>query len=437
MSTVVEAKGRLKLVRDRLLPWADRISSNTVLLAIRDGVVATLPLIMLGSIFALIASPPVAAWQEALKEQPELAARLQIPFAATSLLISLYLAFSMGASLARRRNLDVVQGGIISLGAFLVSMRPETRPGANGRPEWILPMPHLGAEGILIAILLAFLSVETLALFHRRRWVIRLPAAVPPVVSQPFASLVPGLVVFLAVWILFHLLGFDLFAFLVGAFQPILTRAGDSLAWVLLMVFLDSALWFIGIHALVLLALAKPVWLGLLQANQEAAAAGATVLPHIAAWPFYNWFVWIGGSGAVLPLAFLMLHARSRSLRAVGRLSAPAVIFNINEPLLFGAPVVLNPVLALPFFLAPAVSATIAWVAMSLGWVARPYLLVPWTLPTPIGAFGSVGGDWRAVLLAFINIAVSALIYWPFFRAYDRQLLAQEQSEEEGAGKND
>ncbi|NIM07338.1 MAG: PTS transporter subunit EIIC, partial [Armatimonadetes bacterium] len=354
-----------------------------------------------------------------------------------SLLISLYLAFSMGASLARRRNLDIIQGGLISLGAFLIAMRPETRLIPNGRAEWILPMPHLGAEGILVAILLAILSVEILAFFHGRRWVIRLPASVPSAVSQPFASLVPGLVVFLTVWIIFHLLGFDLFTIIVNAFQPILTRAGDSLAWVLLMVFLDSALWFFGIHALVLLALAKPIWLGLLQLNQEAAAAGAATLPHIAAWPFYNWFVWAGGSGAVLPLAFLMLRARARSLRTVGKLSAPAVLFNINEPLLFGAPIVLNPILAVPFFLAPAACAIVSWAALSLGLVGRTYLLVPWTLPVPIGAFVAVGGDWRAVILVLVNIVLGGLIYWPFFRIYDRQMLEREAAQNGDTAKDE
>ncbi len=425
---MLETRTRMQSIRDSLTPLAERISTNSVLLAIRDGVVATIPLVMLGSVFALIASPPVASWQEALNNRPELADRLKIPYATTSLLISLYLAFSMGASFARRRQLDVVQGGLISLAAFLVAMRPETQPGPNGKPAWLLPMGHLGAEGILIAILLAIFSVEVMAKFQQRRWVIRLPASVPPTISQPFASLVPGLFVVLIVWALFHLLGFDLFGLIVKAFEPLLTKAGDSLPWVLLMVFLDSALWLFGIHAVVLLALAKPIWLNLLQLNQEAHAAGIP-LQHIAAWPFYNWFIWVGGSGAALPLAFMLLRARSRSLRTVGKLSAPAALFNINEPLLFGAPIVLNPTLATPFFLAPALCAILSWTVLNAGWVARPYLLVPWTLPAPIGAFLSVGGDWRAVVLVCVNLALSALIYWPFFRAYDRQMLAREAAE--------
>ena len=429
MHDTIEAKGKLKVIRERLLPFADRISNNTMLLAIRDGIVATLPLIMLGSLFSLIASPPVPAWQAALKANPELAARLQMPSATTNSLISLYLAFSMGASLAKRKKIDVVQGGLISLAAFLAAMTPQQiQLDPAGKLQWMLPMAHIGAEGILVAIVLAFFAVEIMALFHHRKWVIRLPESVPTAISQPFASLVPGLVVLLLVWALFHLLGFDLFNVIVSVFTPILTKAGDSLAWVLLMVLIDSALWLLGIHAVVLLALAKPIWLGLLQGNVEAHAAGMP-LQHIAAWPFYNWFVWTGGSGAVLPLAFMMLRAKAKSLRAVGKLSAPAVIFNINEPLIFGTPIVLNPLFAIPFFLAPALSAIISWFAMSHGLVGKPYFLAPWTLPAPIGAFLSVGGDWRAIILVCINITLSGLIYWPFFRAYDRQVAAREEAE--------
>jgi PTS system cellobiose-specific IIC component len=154
---------------------------------------------MLGSLFSLIASPPVPAWQAALKANPELAARLQMPSATTNYLISLYLAFSMGASLAKRKKIDVVQGGLISLAAFLAAMTPIAQADAAGKMQWMLPMAHIGAEGILVAIVLAFFAVEIMTLFHHRKWVIRLPEAVPAAISQPFASLVPGLVVLLLV----------------------------------------------------------------------------------------------------------------------------------------------------------------------------------------------------------------------------------------------
>lgn len=419
------------------MPLADRIANNTMLLAIRDGVVATLPLIMLGSLFVLVASPPVASWQKAIAARPDLAAKLALPYVATSKLICLYLAFSLGASLARRKKLDDIQGGLLALAALLVANQPFSELNAEGKPEWFLPMKYIGAEGIFIAILLAFLAVGILNLFHQKKWVIRMPASVPPAIAQPFASLIPGLVLILIVWGLFHLLSFDLFATLTGVMNPILAKAGDSLPWVWLMVLLDSLLWMCGIHAVVLLAAAKTIWLTLLDQNTAAYAAGISPLPHIAAWPYYNWFVWIGGSGAALPLAFMLLRAKSRSLRTVGKLSAPAVLFNINEPLLFGAPVVLNPIFALPFFLAPATCALISWLVFKADLITRPFIFPPWTLPAPIGAFLATGGDWRAIILVLINIMISGLIYWPFFRAYDRLMVAREAAEENAGEKSE
>jgi len=151
-------------------------------------------------------------------------------------------------------------------------------------------------------------------------------------------------------------------------------------------------------------------------------------LPHVAPQPFYWWFVWQGGSGATLALTLLLARARSAQLKGVGRLGLVPAFFNINEPVLFGAPVVMNPGLAVPFFLAPVVSATVAYAAFHFNLVTRMYLEMPWTLPAPIGAFLSSGGDYRAVLLQLFNLAISMLIYWPFIRRYDLRLLAQEQA---------
>jgi len=142
---------------------------------------------------------------------------------------------------------------------------------------------------------------------------------------------------------------------------------------------------------------------------------------------FYLWFVWQGGSGAALPLALLLLCARSAQLRSVGRLGVLPAVCNISEPVLFGAPVVLNPQLAVPFFLAPLSSAAVAYLAFQLNWVTRPYLEIPWTLPAPAGAFLSTGGDVRALALQIFNLVLSFLLYWPFVRRYDRNLqLAEE-----------
>jgi PTS system cellobiose-specific IIC component len=184
----------------------------------------------------------------------------------------------------------------------------------------------------------------------------------------------------------------------------------------------------LGVHAGAVLATIRPLWETMLVENMEAAASGSRALPHIATQPFYLWWVWQGGSGATLPLALLLTRAKSAQLKGVGRIGLLPAICNINEPILFGAPVVMNPALAVPFFAVPLVSVALAYAAFSLGWVNRPFLEMPWTLPAPVGAFLSTGGDWRAVVLQLLNLAVGLALYWPFLRRYDKRLLAREQA---------
>ncbi|HXX29794.1 MAG TPA: PTS transporter subunit EIIC, partial [Myxococcaceae bacterium] len=190
-------------------------------------------------------------------------------------------------------------------------------------------------------------------------------------------------------------------------------------------VLLDSALWLLGVHAAALGASLRPLWEAMLVENMDAAAAGGA-LPHIAPLHFYLWFVWQGGSGAALALGLLLVRCRSAQLRSVGRLGLLPAVCNVNEPLLFGAPVVLNPALAVPFIAAPLLSAVAAYGAFALDLVRRPALEVPWTLPAPIGAFLTTGGDPRAVVLQLSLLALSIAIYWPFVRRYDARLLAAE-----------
>src|SRR5207237_5113925 len=165
----------------------------------------------------------------------------------------------------------------------------------------------------------------------------------------------------------------------------------------IVVVLIDSALWLVGVHGISVLAAVRPVWLAALAENMTAASAGG-VPPHVFTQEFFIWFVWQGGSGTTLAFALLLLFARSKQLRLVGKAGIVPALFNINEPLLFGAPVVMNGKLAPPFILAPAVLVTLTWLAMKAGFVRPPYIEVVWTLPAPIGAYLSTGGDPRAVL---------------------------------------
>jgi len=212
---------------------------------------------------------------------------------------------------------------------------------------------------------------------------------------------------------------------IMAIFAPIIS-ASDSLPAVLIAVLLCHLLWFAGIHGAVIVGgILQAFWLTNLGINQQALNAGEPVL-QIFIEPFWQFFITIGGSGATMGLVLLYLRSRAVHLRSIGKLGLIPGMFNINEPIIFGSPIVMNPLLFIPFITAPMVNAIIAWTATRTDLVNHVVSLAPWTTPGPIGAAWSTGWDFRAIILVLVLIGVSTLIYYPFFKMYERQLLEQE-----------
>jgi PTS system cellobiose-specific IIC component len=375
--------------------------------------VGSLPLILLGSLFLLLGQPPWPALARILPPP----ATLLAGYSACAGLVSIYACAATALSLARRREVDAVAGVTTALAVFLVAQRPVSK---------MLAMSTLGAAGLFPSFAAAILAVETLAFFARRKWGIRLSGGAPDVVVRSFAALLPTVSCVVVVWFLVHVLGIDLAGGIAAIFRPLLL-GGDSLAAVLIVVLIDSALWMVGVHGLSVLAAVRPLWLAALAENMAAASSGQPPV-HVFTQEFFIWFTWQGGSGTTLAMALLLLRAKSKQLRLVGRAGIVPAVFNINEPLLFGTPVVMNGKLAVPFVATPALLVTLTWLAMHFGLVRPPYIEVVWTLPAPIGAWLSTGGDPRAVALQMINLILALAIWWPFLRRYDRALLSAEAS---------
>jgi PTS system cellobiose-specific IIC component len=382
-------------------------------MAVRDGVVGSLPLILLGSFFLLLGQPPWPALSKVLPPTPTLLAG----YTACAGLVSLYACVATALSLAKRRESDPVAGATTALAVFLVAQHPVNKA---------LTISSLGAAGLFPAFAAAIFAVETLHAFGKRKWGIRLSGGAPDVIVRSFAALLPTVVCVTSVWFVVHVLGIDLAGGITAIFRP-LVRGGDSLAAVIIVVLIDSALWLVGVHGLAVLAAVKPLWLAALAENMAAVSTGQPP-PHIFTQEFFIWFTWQGGSGMALAFALSLLFARSKQLRLVGRAGIVPAIFNINEPLLFGAPVVMNGKLAPPFIAAPLIAVTVSWLAMRWGLVKAPYIEVVWTLPAPVGAYLSTGGDPRAILLQLFNLLIALVIWWPFVRRYDRALSAAESS---------
>ncbi len=340
-------------------------------------------------------------------------------------LIGIYVAFGTAHSLAKRYSLDSLSAGLLAAAALLL---------CNGlNPDKTLGIANLGSGGLFLAIILGLLVPEAQRIARDRKLEITMPEGVPPAVGRSFSALIPGLLVLAPIWLLVHILGVNLFELInlvLTAPVQALSQGGASLYLVLLAIILiDSLLWLLGVHAVAILAPMAAVWTLNMTTNTDVVAGGGVPL-LLNTREALQFFIWIGGSGATIALPWLLLRARAAGLRAIAKVGLVPALFNVNEPLIFGVPVMMNPTLALPFIVAPIVTMTLTVSAVHLGLVPVPSLIVPWTLPGPVGAFLATRGAWSAALLSLVNIAVAALIYWPFVRMLDTRMAATEERAE-------
>ncbi|QQC94601.1 PTS cellobiose transporter subunit IIC [Mammaliicoccus sciuri] len=282
---------------------------------------------------------------------------------------------------------------------------------------------RLGTTGIFTAIIMSIIAVQLYRLCVKRQWIIKMPEAVPEGVSRSFTALIPA---FLVAFVILAFTGI-LVAFDTDIFKIIAVPFGfvvnltSSWIGILVIYFLIHALWIVGIHgANIISAFITPIVLSNMQLNIEGAN-----IPF--AGEFQNSFVVMGGSGATLGLCvFIAFLAKSEQLRVLGKASLAPGLFNINEPLVFGLPIVYNPFLAIPFFLAPMVSASIGYWTIKLELVKPIIAQVPWPSPIGFGAFIGTAGSLMAVLVSLICGFVAFLIWFPFIEIYDKKLVEQE-----------
>lgn len=427
-----------RFVENYVSPVAGRISSQRHVMAIRDGFISAMPFMIVGSFLLVFAFPPAGGGFEFFTHWEHFALKygsiILTPFDMTMGIMSIYIcaaiAYNLGKHYEKSHQLDPFMCAMLSIMAFLLVAAPKT--------DGALPYDSLGGMGVFTAILVAIFCVEMMRFLKAHNIGIRLPDQVPPMIKNSFDLLIPVLVVVLTLYPLSLLIqsefGMLIPQAIMALFKP-LVSAADSLPAVLLAVLIGHLLWFAGIHgAAIVSGMLQMFWLTNLGLNQSALAQGAP-LPHIFMEAFWTFFVVIGGSGATMGLVFCYLRSRSAHLRSIGRLSVVPSLFNINEPVIFGTPIVMNPVFFIPFLLAPMVNAVLAWAATKMDLIGRVISVVPWTSPAPIGGAWALGWDFRAAILVILLACVSAIIYYPFFKVYEKQLLAQEEEEAQRAAE--
>lgn len=421
-----------KFNTDKIINVMGAVANNRYLTAIRNGMSVVIPITIIGSIFTIILNFPVDSWQDFIAPYSEM---FSIPIDFTINFMSVYVVIGIASNLSDDYKLDRISTSVLAVLAFLMTaISPETiseeaAENANlAVSGTVLPTTNFGAAGLFDAIVVSIITVEIVRFFIKKNLVIRMPKGVPTAVINSFTALIPGAVVMALAFIVKVVLNFDINAALQWVFSPIGAFGNDNLASVIIPILLITVVWIFGIHGMVIATpILYPYWYANLNENVDAIANGVAT-PHFMTEQFFQWFIWIGGAGATLSLALLMTFlGRSQFAKTMGKVTLVPGIFNINEPLIFGIPIIMNPFFAIPFVLAPVAMGVVTWLSMgALNIVSNPIAVAPWTLPAPIGALMATGFDWKAAVLAIINILIAAAIYYPFFKAWDKKQLKQE-----------
>lgn len=410
---------------------------------------ASIPFTIVGSMFLVLSVIPQAfpvsfietIWENLIDKLSPL--YLQA-YNCTMGILSLYFAIVIGYEYTKifvdeeDLNVDPVYGALLSVFAFFLTI-PElvisnntfdylNVDGAtiNGWTIGGNSLDRLSTSGMFTAVLMSILAVQLYKTCIKRRWVVKMPDAVPEGVSRSFSALISAAVVAIVVLIIngvFVALGTDIYNVVAIPFGFVKNIA-NSWIGIVVIYLLVHALWIVGIHgANIVMGLVTPILL----ANMAENANGAQIA---YAGEFTSSYVTMGGSGAMLlACVWLAFAARSSQLKMLGRAAMGPAIFNINEPLIFGLPVVYNPILALPFMIAPIVAATIGYWSIKLGFAAVSIMQTPWQTPIGLGAYVGSGGSIGALITALLCAVASFIIWYPFLKMYDNQLLKEESAE--------
>ena len=411
------------LIEQRLTPAANIITRNQHITAMRDGFSLAMPFVIVGSLMVPLLFPPFAISSASRLGHVYLLLRpMLLPtFELTLGLVALIVAFGASASLAKQYQLPERLCGLTGCLSFLLFIGFRDNGATN---------IFLGGMGLFTALISSAYSIEIIRFFYKRGWCIRLPEEVPVMTRNGFQLLMPLLVIMLSISVMNAVMlqttGQILPQLIGEALRPLIV-ASDTLTAVLISLFLCNLLWFVGIHgALIITGIMNPFWLTYLFENQRALAAGEAVLPHIYLQGFWDFYLLIGGIGSTLPLVFMATRSRSRQLKSVGKIGLLPSLFNINEPILFGFPVIMNPVFLLPFVFVPLINACIAWYLTQLGVLDRAVAMLPWSMPSPLGAAWSANGSWKNMCMCLFAFFNAWMLYRPFFKVHERQLMQLE-----------
>lgn len=406
---------------------------------------ASIPFTIVGSAFLVLSVIPQAfnlqfivdLWANSFDK---IQALYLLAYKCTMGILSLYFAIVIGYEYTKiyveeeGLNLNPLNGGLLAVFAYFLTIPELTYSkgmisavtGKTTIGGWTVggdSLTRLSTSGMFTAILMSILAVQLYRLCVKKNWVIKMPEAVPEGVARSFTALIPGFVIAFAVLVIngiFILFGTDIYKVIAIPFAFV-SHITNTWLGIVVIYLLVHALWIVGIHgANIVMGLVSPILLANMAQNVDGkfiAYAGE----------FTNSYVTIGGSGATLLLCFyIAFRAKSDQLRMLGKAAMGPAIFNINEPLIFGLPIVYNPMLTIPFILAPIVSASIGYWSVQLGLAGKAIAQTPWPTPIGLGAYVGSGGSVGAFVVALVCALAAFVIWYPFIKMYDSKLYKEE-----------
>lgn len=407
------------------VPFGKQLQTNRILIVLQKSFVATLPLSLSASIGLIISQFPFIDTVLPADVMNGIIVFFDAINTATLSLIGLYLAGIIGYNYAKESGHDGLLGLIVSMSSFLTLTPAGWSDELN---KAFFAATWLGTQGLLSAMLVGFLSSIVYNRLLDTKLKINLPDSVPPAVVRSFEALLPSMATFGLFGVIRFVVGFTLFGdvhtFLFTVFQTPLMGLGASIWTLLICAALVQILWFIGLHGQnIVYAPLNPVYIAATFANLEATTAGEPV-PYIITGTFISAFVSMSFFSLV---AAMVLFAKSEQLKAVSKVALPPACFNISEPTVFGCPIMFNVTLLIPWVLTTVVYVAITYISMETGICPAPTGAdIPWTTPPIISGWLVVGSPMGAVV-QIVNIIIGVLIYLPFLRIYDKQLLEGEQ----------
>lgn len=414
-----------------LLPLSTKLTNEPHLAALKNGMTITIALMIIGGFSMLLAVPPVPegttnsflmGWKSWAAANNGL---LMAPFNLTIGIISVYVAFGVTYALAKEYKIEPTSASVLSV--FLFWLTSASTVGVEGLGN-VSALDQLGAKGMFYAIIVSFIVCDVMKLFYKSGFKIKLPEQVPSNVSAPFESLIPA-VVLTILFVLLNALcvnktGGNLSTLIFTIIKPLMS-ASSSLPATLMLSMLLSFFWFFGIHGNNMISgVLTPIATANLANNANVYVTGSGTIQPLAG-PFLTVF----GNWMTYPAMMLcfFLVAKSASLKSLRKVALVPDLFNINEPLTFGVPVVMNLLIAVPIMIMNMINCTIAYLLISSGAMNGFSVSLPFTVPGIINIFLSSGGDLRSIIVWIGLFALSVVLLLPFVKIYDKQLLREEQ----------